>query len=504
MLLRLTTALAFAASFATAQTNLPSLEHQGIAPRIEALDAAAPDTQMELAFLKSLRALEKAAQTQTRQALGNGLSNIPFLNFAPRNPYAPFSPRPTPDAIRSISQTLIADLDSARSALDAISDPSAAEFVLNAEHLWFDFDQNGGRGKDETVTTAMRPILGRRAMQIAKEQAKANGAPIIIRFDEADIYWLTAYTHILSAMAHMVLAFDPTPIIEDLEKSRATLADAPTILPFEDLTSVRRDIAKLKEAQTKLKAKAKELSAEVKPLQSVSQQIYKDIRASQDPARIATLKAEQAEIKSKIETLTSAQRKQRAEQRWNRAEISSLEAKLPADPKKRNRNSMRSYEPIIDSIYILFEVLRQDPDKFHLDRARVHWAEMIQSNQKFWQVVALETDNNREWVPNAQQTSALGITLATETMQTWQNILKEADAVVQGKLLIPHPLLPDGMGISLKDYFETPAPLDILGWFQGRSAYPYARHGQRMSSTSWQRLQRLSNGSASLFAIFLN
>lgn len=471
---------------------------------MQALDATVPEKQMELAFLKSLRALEKAAQTRTRQGMGRSLSNIPFLNFSRQNPDAPLSSKPTPDAIRNIAQTLIADLDDARRALANIADPASSEFVLNTEHLWFDFNQNGERNETETVSSAMRPLLGRRAIQMAQQQANASGAPIIIRFDEADIHWLTAYTHMLSAMANMVLAFDPTPIISNLEKSRAALADAPSILPFEDLTVIRQELPKLEEAQAKLNTRLKTLNSEIRPLQKVRNQLVKDIKASQDATKIAALKADQTDTKSKIDVLVKKQRELRTSQRFHRAEIRSLKAKLPADPNKPNRNSLASHTPTFDTFYVLFEALRQDPDKAHLEAAHAHWAEMIKSNQTFWKLVALETDNDREWVPNAEQTSAIGITIPAQTAQTWQKILKEADALVQGKLLAPHPLLPDGMGISLKAYFEDPAPLDLLGWVHGRSAYPYARHGQRMSFASWQRLGRLSSGNAALFAVFLN
>ncbi len=35
----------------------------------------------------------------------------------------------------------------------------------------------------------------------------------VIRFDTADVAWLSAYTHFLSAFSETALAFDPEPVV---------------------------------------------------------------------------------------------------------------------------------------------------------------------------------------------------------------------------------------------------------------------------------------------------
>lgn len=62
------------------------------------------------------------------------------------------------------------------------------------------------------------------------------------------------------------------------------------------------------------------------------------------------------------------------------------------------------------------------------------------------------------------------MTIPPHVIEGWQNILKDVEAVVEGKLLIPHPLLPEGYGIGLPSYVDNPAPLDlVVGYLRSTS-----------------------------------
>ncbi|MGH1413772.1 MAG: hypothetical protein ACRBB0_09760 [Pelagimonas sp.] len=135
---------------------------------------------------------------------------------------------------------------------------------------------------------------------------------------------------------------------------------------------------------------------------------------------------------------------------------------------------------------------------------RDHWRAMIAHNTKFWEAVAQETDDDREWIPNPKQTSALGLTVSAETARAWQRILADADAVMNGQLLVNMPNLPRGLKLNVAAYFDDPAPLDLLEWLHGRGAYKYAARGPAITDQSWRAFQRLTQGRAGSFALFFN
>ena len=129
---------------------------------------------------------------------------------------------------------------------------------------------------------------------------------------------------------------------------------------------------------------------------------------------------------------------------------------------------------------------------------------MIAQNKVFWAALAQETDNDREWIPNPQQTSALPLRVDGDMAAGWQAILKDAEDLLEGRLLLPHPLLPSDIGINLKAFAEDPAPLDLLNWVHGIGAYPYAAKGPLITRQRWLAFQRLTRGNAAGFALFFN
>ncbi|MFN3210347.1 MAG: hypothetical protein ACE369_15340 [Roseovarius sp.] len=158
----------------------------------------------------------------------------------------------------------------------------------------------------------------------------------------------------------------------------------------------------------------------------------------------------------------------------------------------------------IDALYVLLSALEQQPDPARIRAAHADWLAMIAHNRTFWDRLAQETDDDREWIPNATQTSALGVEIPPRVAEGWQKILSDAEAVLEGRLLLPHPLLPSGHGINVASYVADPAPLDPIDWVHGIGATPYTARGPRITAQSWQAFQRLTGGNAGGFALFLN
>lgn len=65
----------------------------------------------------------------------------------------------------------------------------------------------------------------------------------------------------------------------------------------------------------------------------------------------------------------------------------------------------------VDRLAMVLLALAETPDKDLAARAHGHFLAMITENRRFWALVEMEPDNDREWVPNDRQVSALGIVM---------------------------------------------------------------------------------------------
>lgn len=158
----------------------------------------------------------------------------------------------------------------------------------------------------------------------------------------------------------------------------------------------------------------------------------------------------------------------------------------------------------VDRVAMVLLALSTAPDKTLALEAHTHLLTMIQENRRFWSLVALEPDNDREWVPNDAQVSGLGIIMPPGTGERWQAVLADAEALLNGTLLIPHWRFGAEAGINLKKLFENPPAIDLVTFIQGEGLLPYAEKGPRASPMAWNEFSRLVQGDAMMFAVFLN
>ena len=158
----------------------------------------------------------------------------------------------------------------------------------------------------------------------------------------------------------------------------------------------------------------------------------------------------------------------------------------------------------IDMAAMAYFAVQQQPDPARTGATRNHLLAMIAQNRRFWRLVALETDNFAEWIPNPRQVSALGMPVPPETGEVWQAVLSDAEDLLEGRKLIPFWRLQKGAGINLRRLLEDPVPVDPAEWIHGAGLLPYMESGTRIGSQNWWRLQELARGDAALFAVWLN
>lgn len=162
------------------------------------------------------------------------------------------------------------------------------------------------------------------------------------------------------------------------------------------------------------------------------------------------------------------------------------------------------FEDFADAFAMLEGAVNQPPDATRARAAKGHFLAMIAENRRFWALVAAETDNDREWIPNDAQTSALGLTLPPGTGDTWLGVLADGEALLQGRLLIPYWRGAAGQGLNLARMFDEPAPVSVTGWLQGWAAVPYLEPGPVIDSDSFRRFEAMMGGNAGLMMVWLN
>jgi hypothetical protein len=173
------------------------------------------------------------------------------------------------------------------------------------------------------------------------------------------------------------------------------------------------------------------------------------------------------------------------------------------------RNPLGDYflpdaEHIADLAAIFIGAIEQRPDPALTLSVRDHLLATVADNRTFWRRVALEQDNDAEWIPNKRQTSALPLAFPADTGSRWLAVLTDAEALLRGDLLIPHWRLAPDAGINLARILENPPELDIIGIIQGQTLVPYMEQGRRIDARNLMAFEQLVAGDAGLFMIILN
>jgi hypothetical protein len=137
--------------------------------------------------------------------------------------------------------------------------------------------------------------------------------------------------------------------------------------------------------------------------------------------------------------------------------------------------------------------------------AQEHLLQMVEMSRKSWELIAAESDNNREWIPGASQQSVItGLAMNQQRIDTWHTFLDEAEEVLRGQKLIPFWRLGFDEGLNLHKVFQEPRDFDLVLWVQGSAALPYLEHGEKTSPATWSEFQRVFRGEFIGFAAWIN
>jgi len=371
-----------------------TIANNGLAAALAELEGQTdPDALFLQGSLSFLRGIEMTMQMRWQNGGSMGATDIPILRLpVGDNPNGgPFYPA----LVREIFDTAAVEMARSRSFLDQI--PADADFgvTINITEIWFDVNGDGSPQLAEYMPNVASMALDRRMNETVQ--------PVLIRFDRADAYWLSAYTHVLSGLAEMVAALDPTAAITQVIEARAAM--------------------------------------------------------------------------------------------------------LALGPNPENLGAMMmgsGFDDWVDDFSMVYQAMRQQPDPEHTRAAHAHFLAMIADNRAFWAALALESDNEAEWIPNKVQTSGLGLLVPPETGQAWLAVLADLEAMLMGKKLVPYWRLNETAGLNIYTMFMDPPAVDIVGWVQGFALLAYMERGPLIDSASWSAFDRMVQGEGLMFAVFLN
>ncbi|MEO0883296.1 MAG: hypothetical protein AAFY34_11300 [Pseudomonadota bacterium] len=162
----------------------------------------------------------------------------------------------------------------------------------------------------------------------------------------------------------------------------------------------------------------------------------------------------------------------------------------------------------IDTFAVALAALDGVPDAARTQAALAHLKDMVRHNRDFWSRVVEETDDQNEWLPNANQTSAFGVSVTEETAENWQTVLSEISDVLEGRKLIPHWRVADAgnasVGINLESLLTDPGDFQLALLLHGASLAPHMEEGELVDMRNWREFSDGVGGQGILFAFWLN
>ena len=165
----------------------------------------------------------------------------------------------------------------------------------------------------------------------------------------------------------------------------------------------------------------------------------------------------------------------------------------------------RFVNPVFADWIALLHLIRLDPiDPPRLQSALTHLEATIAQSKLSWDRIEAETDNDREWIPNPEQTSVVGVPVTPEMIEGWRSFLDESEALLAGEKLVPHWRIQGRRGINLRRVFTEPTTFDVVLWAQGSAATPYLETGELSAPETWGQLRTIFRGNFVGFAIWFN
>lgn len=159
--------------------------------------------------------------------------------------------------------------------------------------------------------------------------------------------------------------------------------------------------------------------------------------------------------------------------------------------------------PVADFISFIHLIRWEPTEPERMRVALAHLESVIALSRETWEAIGRETDDDREWLPGAHQTSPIpDMPVNEEVLAAWHEVLDEADLILAGEHLIPHWRFREG--VNFRKIFEEPQTFDLVLWITGPAALPFLEPGVETSGERWERIDQILRGGLAAYAIWFN
>lgn len=164
---------------------------------------------------------------------------------------------------------------------------------------------------------------------------------------------------------------------------------------------------------------------------------------------------------------------------------------------------------VIDNIAFIHLLNFPLKQPYRTQTALQHFETTIQLSKIAWQYYQQETDDNYEWIPNAQQTGVIpNIKITQEMIDSWLLLLDEVELLLKGEKLIRYWWVNTDDALNIRTIFLNPQPFDLVLWVQGSAIFPYlekiTNETQITPASFWGTINQVFNGRLIGFAIWFN
>lgn len=391
-------------------------------------------------------------------------------------------------ALRSMLERFVADLERAEATLATVQSPSV-KLRVRPFRIGFDNDGNGRVDPQERV---LIQFLGAAMPRATRNLFNNNIENSELAFDAADASWFQGYTNLVLGTTKLLLAVDfertydavghwgyglkATALGRMLEQDSASSDESPE-------TAARR-----RELQTQLDALPTRAALSTE-LADIRRKLRALPRTGPGSEPRDALNTRQVEI---LATRGDVRRKRRALQRQLRE----------LDP-ARAPDRLRQYAIFADLIAGLHTLNMPVISRKSMEEFRQHLIKVCDLNETTWQRARAETDNDREWLPNAKQTPPFSAPVVTDDIiDAWLKTTGLLRHVLNGKTLIRHPRF--AKGVNVKRFLETTPEFDPVMIATGHALQPYLQDGEALDGQTLDALMRPMGRNAGTFAVWFN
>ncbi|MEO1708665.1 MAG: hypothetical protein AAFR70_00200 [Pseudomonadota bacterium] len=412
---------------------------------------------------------------------------VPMLGQIKFGALRPNQTAMTYERLAELSGQFIADLETAEASLARVG-KRPAKLTIKPFQIAYDIDQNGRIDTNERLFNAILTMTSRRLRRGLRAAEDAT-----VAFDTADASWLRGYLNLILAGAKFVHGLDSRKFYNATAHrafgnkanrfGRRLAADAAFAPSDEDLDA-KIDALAAQQAKTRSPA---DVRRELKDLRDQIAAL-----PNTDAAR-----AERRKLRAR-----------RVELMANRRELSrdynAIGRKRRALERKRNGNEHQQIGSIMDLIAGVRLLTFDVTEPRLIDEARQHLIRVTELNRQTWALARAETDNDREWLPNAKQTAPFGSQpVSNDVVDAWIATLDTVRGILVGDKLVRHPRF--HRGVNLARFLKETRRIDVFLIGTGHALSPYLETGKPVvDADTFQALTRPMGRDVFGYAVWFN